>query len=915
MAIRSRKARRYGKNCLYCFVVSLAIVAVWQCVTPFLKVGGEVAIEGVPTLQNVRGLTEPAWLWDSGRSRIVWANQAGISFFGGEILFDLVDRPFDADEPGVAQIRKLAAELTPGVGSEASLEFPSSGNEEAIDCLCYAHALPDGRAGILVVGKAPPPPAAAVAGLFGNAFDVLPMPTLLLNAEGGVLAANEAARELLTTEQLANLDSLSGKAELAGDWMRRLAKTATVSQVLNIDSLLGRRDVRLTLKRLSGETNAAALAILDDVTERRALERAGQAPASTTPAPSPMAVARPSPAEAIAPQPVTKPATQPSAFSPSPKLLPSEAEAFHQLGRLLSASMVAKATESEKPAQPVTSPAANAPAFAREVTPPATVHRRPLDIPFAVLATLDQMPDALLLAREGEVLHANGKALALFGAKTVYELINDDAVWDAFINLETPIDAATLTTKSGVTVTFSASLSHVAWKDGQVRQFTLRRAEAAVQEPVDTKSNEAMADEVFPPPPAIAPEPQAVEPEAAPPAPLPAPAVPTAPTVRLSAVPSREPSPVTDSEWRAIIDTATDGIITLDRLGKIHTFSAGAEAIFGYRNAEVADQFFTSLLSPDSRKVVRDYLAALQGPGLASVFNDGREVTAIVKQGGTVPLFLTIGSLQDTPSKAAFCAVVRDITQWKRTEAELREAKEQAEEASRQKSEFLARISHELRTPLNAIMGFSEVIRLERFGPIGNDRYRSYVNDIHVSGSLLLSLINDLLDLSKVEAGQLELNFTSVNLSETADTAIRMLQDAATSSRVVIRKAMPADLPNVVADLRSMRQVMLNLLSNAIKFTDPGGQVIVSAVTSKAGELKLRFKDTGIGMNEQQVASALEPFKRVTTEGREVPGTGLGLPLTKALAEANRASFSISSEPRKGTTVEITFPTTRVLAD
>ena len=372
---------------------------------------------------------------------------------------------------------------------------------------------------------------------------------------------------------------------------------------------------------------------------------------------------------------------------------------------------------------------------------------------------------------------------------------------------------------------------------------------------------------------------------------------------------------MTDSEWRAIIDTATDGIITLDRLGKIVTFSAGAEAIFGYRNAEVADQFFTSLLAPECRKVVRDYLAALQGPGLASVFNDGREVTAIVKQGGSVPLFLTIGALQSPASKAAFCAVVRDITQWKRTETELREAKEQAEEASRQKSEFLARISHELRTPLNAIMGFSEVIRLERFGALNNDRYRSYVNDIHTSGGLLLSLINDLLDLSKVEAGQLELNFTSVNLNETADTAIRMLQDAATSARVVIRKAMPPELPNVVADLRSMRQVMLNLVSNAIKFTDPGGQVIISATTSKAGELKLRVKDTGIGMSADQVAAALEPFKRITTEGREVQGTGLGLPLTKALAEANRASFTINSEPRKGTLVEIIFPTTRVLAD
>ena len=286
----------------------------------------------------------------------------------------------------------------------------------------------------------------------------------------------------------------------------------------------------------------------------------------------------------------------------------------------------------------------------------------------------------------------------------------------------------------------------------------------------------------------------------------------------------------------------------------------------------------------------------------------------MVKQGGRVPLFLTLGPLQAPKSQAAFCAVVRDITQWKKTEAELREAKEKAEAVSRQKSEFLAHISHELRTPLNAIMGFSEVMRLERFGEIDNEKYRGYVQDIHASGSHLLSLINDLLDLSKVEAGKLELTFTAVSLSDVADHAMKMLQEQATAARVVMRKAIPADIPNVVGDLRSMRQILLNLLSNAVKFTDPGGQVIVSAQLMPDGALKLRVKDTGIGMTPEQLASALEPFRRVATAGREAEGTGLGLPLTKALVEANRASLTLSSEPRKGTLAEITFPTTRVLA-
>jgi signal transduction histidine kinase len=287
----------------------------------------------------------------------------------------------------------------------------------------------------------------------------------------------------------------------------------------------------------------------------------------------------------------------------------------------------------------------------------------------------------------------------------------------------------------------------------------------------------------------------------------------------------------------------------------------------------------------------------------------------VVKQGGEVPLFLTIARLQaKQPGTAAFCAVVRDITQWKKTEAELRQARDEAERQSRLKSEFLANVSHELRTPLNAILGFSEMMRIESFGAIGNEKYRSYINDIHSSGRHLLALINDLLDLSKVEAGKLELNFTSVNLGEVVEHAFRLVQEQATQRRVLLRKALPADLPNVVADLRAMRQILINLLANAVKFTDPGGQVIVSAAVSPEGELTLKVKDTGLGMSPEALAQAMEPFRRVKTAGREAEGTGLGLPLTKALAEANRTRFAIESAPGQGTTVAITFPTTRVLA-
>ena len=375
-----------------------------------------------------------------------------------------------------------------------------------------------------------------------------------------------------------------------------------------------------------------------------------------------------------------------------------------------------------------------------------------------------------------------------------------------------------------------------------------------------------------------------------------------------------------DADLRTILDTATDGVLTLDHKGRIESLNASAQAIFGYDTQEAVGRPLFEFLTKESAKTVRDYLAALSDSGLARIFNDGREIVAVERQGGQIPLFVTIGRIYAHATKSGtkpkYCAVIRDITQWKRTEVELRGAKEQAERANAQKSEFLANISHELRTPLNAIIGFSEVMKTEKFGTISNDRYKGYVTDIHASGEHLLSLINDLLDLSKVEAGKLELNFTSVDLSDIIQQCIGIIQELATRERIIIRTSVADRLPNVVADHRSMRQILLNLLSNAVKFTDKGGQVIVSALMDEDGQVKLLVKDTGVGMTADEMLQAMEPFQRVErTQSAEKPGTGLGLPLTKALAEANRAAFDIESEPGKGTRVQITFPTTRVLAD
>jgi signal transduction histidine kinase len=272
---------------------------------------------------------------------------------------------------------------------------------------------------------------------------------------------------------------------------------------------------------------------------------------------------------------------------------------------------------------------------------------------------------------------------------------------------------------------------------------------------------------------------------------------------------------------------------------------------------------------------------------------------------------MTMGRLGD---QSKYAAVLRDITHWKNVEAELVAARRAAEAANQQKSDFLAKISHEIRTPLNAIIGFSEVMMEERFGPIGSERYRAYLRDIHVSGAHLLSLINDLLDLSKIEAGKLELKSESVAVNEVVQECVGLMQPQANRERIIIRTSLGSNVPNVVADPRSIRQILLNLLSNAVKFTRAGGQVIVATALEDSGEVVVRIRDTGIGMSEKDIETAMKPFRQVTTSGRQREGTGLGLPLTKALVEANRASFAIDSVPNQGTLVRITFPTTRVLA-
>ncbi|HYC03010.1 MAG TPA: ATP-binding protein [Azospirillaceae bacterium] len=377
---------------------------------------------------------------------------------------------------------------------------------------------------------------------------------------------------------------------------------------------------------------------------------------------------------------------------------------------------------------------------------------------------------------------------------------------------------------------------------------------------------------------------------------------------------AREAARVASSEqvYREIFENSVEGVFASTPEGRFLWANPTMARLLGYDDApqlvaectDIARQLYAD---PETRNRFARML-------LAEGAVTGYEAEAIRRDGTTIWISISARVVRDEEGRpAAFQGTCEDITPRRRAEEALRRAKQLSETASRAKTEFLANMSHELRTPLNAIIGFSEIIGEQQLGPAGHPDYAEYARDINESGRMLLDLINDILDLSKIEAGRRELNEHLVDLPRTLHSCLRLVKERAIRGGVTTLLDVPRALPRLRADEVALKQMLSNLLSNAVKFTPKGGRVTLSASVEADGTLVIGVADTGIGMRPEEIPRALQPFTQIEGNlSRTAGGAGLGLPMVRALAELHGGSLSLESEPGRGTVARVRLPAERV---
>jgi signal transduction histidine kinase len=490
-----------------------------------------------------------------------------------------------------------------------------------------------------------------------------------------------------------------------------------------------------------------------------------------------------------------------------------------------------------------------------------------------LIELVDRLPLGMLFVRDENPLYANRAFLDLFGYADVDDLSHSGGMQALFENLSDTNKSGkrmlTGVTSDNRPFQVEARLQMARWIDGPALLLSIRERDQFDTAPLETADAE-------------------------------------------------------NATLRDVLDTVPDAVIVTDLEGRIESANAPARSMLGPLDRSEMRPTLPALFAEDGQRALALAIETLSDFSRAEHDGDFRDpepisATLIARDGNRIEAEVTLSSV-GIGAREKICAVIRRIQVAGQDTSSAAESGAIAGAnvlTGSDKSDVLAKVSHEIRTPVNAIIGFADMMLDEQYGPIGHERYAGYLKDIKTSGLHIVSLVNDLLDLSKVEAGMLDLDFAETALNDVVEQCTAIMQSQASRESVILRASLAQSLPPVVADVRSIRQILLNLLSNAIKFTPTGGQVIVSTVYADNGAVELRVRDTGVGMTEADIAQALEPYRQNTTTGPAHPnrGSGIGLPLTKALAEANRTQFSLNSVPGEGTTVHVIFPPTRVLAE
>jgi signal transduction histidine kinase len=916
------------------------------------SVESELALLRDPQLAALATSVWPAWLWSADASRIVWANAVGAALFGAADTNTLAMRRFDVKNPAAAQIIRLAATLpTAGPPRLERLRGFGLGFGRALTCACSRLVLADGKAAVLISATEAAGPALSLAERVRRLFANDAQSLAVFAADGALMYASDAAHTQLNgASSLAALgiDAIAAKTLDTGT-----ARTARY----------GQDGAEVTFQRLGADAERVVLLTLPRLPQPQPSEiiAVANAPKAVEASPS-----QPPAAEAaVAPQPPPPPPTLPP---PAPTTLPPQAappetpitERRHPLrfvwqmdadGRFVVGSdefvtlvgprimaafgrkwsdiaaelkldpdnQVTRAVESHETWSGIT--------LAWPVD--ETNERLPVELSglpvfdrdrsfrgyrgFGVCRDLDRINQLARARRERPF----GFMPAPEAPPPVEDAIPQPPQEPAPVAVATAPEPPPPAERPAPLVLPSAA-NVVPFRSGPAAEPKA----APTLSPVERRAFRELAQELTarlrgtPDTPAVA-EPgvegalaEATQPPDEVAEVTPAPAKPEAAAAASGDIgDAYEPAAVIDP---SLLDRLPIGVL-----------------VYRHDTLIFANRYFLDWTGYDTMDALTEAggLGTLFVEPSAGTLAEGgtQSLSIMTRKGDTVPVDGRLFSVPWNGASALALVLTNGQAAEKRqaaeaalaaAEAELRNAKRETQKAASAKADFVAKVSHEIRTPLNAMTGFAEVMMAERFGPIGNERYREYLKDIHGAGTHLVALLNDLLDLSKVETGRLELSFGNVSVNELTQQCVGIMQPQANRARIIIRTSLTPALPQVIADERTLRQIVLNLIANAIKFTGPGGQVIVSTALSDSHDVMLRVRDTGAGMSERDIELALEPFRQVATSGSwGSGGTGLGLPLTKALAEANRANFDIKSAPNAGTLVEIAFPPSRVIAN